>query len=85
MQNKLVGILQEGGWGNQKEAIEMHLSQKSYWKKSRVATCEFTTPINVLINASEVFRVVKIKRRSFSISFPICSSSFFLQSRLFCG
>jgi hypothetical protein len=41
---------------SQKKVTELHLFKKIVLEKSRVAAYEFTTPINVLINASKVLK-----------------------------
>ena len=45
-----------------KKILGCIFSKKIVLEKSRVATCEFTTPINVLINASKVCRGDKNKK-----------------------
>ena len=45
-----------------KKILSCIYSEKIVLEKSRVATCEFTTPINVLINASKVCRGDKNKK-----------------------
>ena len=40
----------------------MLVSKKIVLEKGKVATCEFTTPVQVLFNASKVFEGVNIKK-----------------------
>jgi len=54
-----------------KKLLSCIFSEKIVLEKSRVAACEFTTPINVFIHASMVYRGIKTKRRSKLTSFPV--------------
>ena len=39
-----------------KKLLGCIFSEKLIWQKGRVATCEFTKPLQVLLNASKVFK-----------------------------
>ena len=55
----LGGVLQEVGWKVKKKIISCIFSKKIVMEKSKVATYEFTTPIQVLLNVSKVCRGTK--------------------------
>ncbi len=62
MLENLVEYYRKSDGKTKKKILSCIFSKKIVLEKSRVATCEFTTPINVLINASKVCRGDKNKK-----------------------
>lgn len=62
MLEDLVEYYRKSDGKTKKKILSCIFSKKIGLEKSGVATCEFTTPINVLINASKVCRGDKNKK-----------------------
>ena len=62
MLENFVGYYRKSDGKTQKEDTKLHLFKKIVLKELRGATCEFTTPINVLINASKVLKSLGIRQ-----------------------
>ena len=64
MLENLVEYYRKSDGKSKKKILSCIFSKKIVLEKSRVATCEFTTPINVLLNASKVLKSSDKKKRS---------------------
>ena len=62
MLENLVEYYRKSDGKSKKKILSCIFSKKIVLEKSRVATCEFTTPINVFLNASKVLKSSGIKK-----------------------
>ena len=71
MLENLVSYYRKSDGNTKKKILSCIFSKKNVLEKSRVATYEFTTPIQVLLNASKVCRGEKKDKSSKMNSCPV--------------